>query len=502
MKRTALLRTSAAALCVIYAFPSNADTLEEAVAKAYESNPALQANRELTKAADEGVTQAKAAYGPSLNVSASHQFTASRIRGTTLPSEDDGFASSASLTLSQPLFTSGRIAANLDVAKADKLIVRENLRAAGQQLILDVANAYVSLQRDIELYGVAVEIYDLLLAQRDVTASRYRLRDSTAPDLDQTINRLEQAAGRVIIARASVETSAARYRNLVGAYPETLAPPPPLPALPTLETLYVTAESSNPALAVAKFTEARSRAVVGAARANMLPLVNGFASLSRSSLSPYQNTLRQEAAVAGVSVSMPLYSGGQMSSAVRESINRNLADQLFTEQARRTMRETLATDWSLLQATTEALPRYDAAVTAAESAVEGVKRQETSGIRTLRDVLDVTNDLLTARTSAVQTRAEAYLRKVAVLRDAGVLSIDMLAQIAPYDPDSYHPGMAVLAGLPLEPILTPVDRLLLNKRVKAAPVVREDSPDYTWPTGTRNPLQPVSTATSSESTTR
>src|SRR3546814_4338079 len=63
-------------------------------------------------------------------------------------------------------------------------------------LILDVVNAYVSLQRDIQLYGVALDIYLLLRQQRDVIAERYRLRDSTAPDVDQTNNRLELAAGR------------------------------------------------------------------------------------------------------------------------------------------------------------------------------------------------------------------------------------------------------------------------------------------------------------------
>lgn len=471
---------------------AHAETLEQALAAAYEDNPNLQGNRELAKAADEGVTQAKAAYGPSLSVSASHNYTTSRIRGTARPSEEDGFATSAELALSQPLFTSGRLAAGLDAAKATKLIVRENLRATSQRLIADVVGAYASLQRDIETYGVAVEIYELLLQQRDVTASRYRLRDSTQPDLDQTTNRLELAAGRVITARASVETSATRYRNLVGTYPQSLAPLPRLPDLPTLETLYVEAENASPPLAAAKYAEIRSQAEVGAARAAMLPQVTGFASLSRSPLSPYRNTLRQEAVVAGVSVSMPLYSGGQLSSVVREATNRNVSDQLFVEQARRDMREALANDWILLRAASEAMPRYDEAVHAAESAVGGVKQQETAGIRTLRDVLDVTTDLLTARTSAVQARTEMYLRHVAVLQDAGLLSIDMFSEVPAYDPNGYHPVSTGLAGLPLLPILDPIDRLLLGHRVRVAPITQENSISYAWPSEHPSPLQAVS----------
>lgn len=479
---------------LISASAVHADTLEQALTAAYEHNPSLQGTRNLASAADEGVIQARAAYGPTLSANARHEFTDARIRGTAFPSESDGFATSAELTLSQPLFTSGRLAANLDAATASKMVEQEKLRTAGQQLILDVVNAYVSLRRDIDLYGVAVENYDLLLQQRDVTASRYRLHDSTEPDLDQTSNRLELAAGHVIVARSTVEASAARYRNLVGTYPDALAPLPALPDPPTLETLYVEAEAHNPVLGAAKFTEAHSRAVVGATRAQMRPQVTAFATAAHSPLTPYRNTLREESVVAGVSLTMPLYTGGQQSSTLREAIDRNLADQQFTEQARRDMRETLAADWSLLQASTEAMPRYEAAVRAAERAVDGVKKQETAGIRTLRDVLDVTNDLLNARTGAAQTRAEIYLRRVAVLRDAGLLSIDMFAKIQPYDPGGGTVGISNLAGLPLRPILEPMDRVFLYEKVKQAPVQREDSPTYGWPARTGNPLQPLSGA--------
>ena len=468
----------------------HAETLEQALAAAYENNPSIRGSRDLVSASDEGVVQAKAAYGPSLSASAEHAFTAARLRGTTLPSQSDGFATTVDITLSQPLFTSGLLAAQLNAAEAARMVEREKLRASSQQLILDVVNAYVSLQRDIQLHDVALEIYQLLRQQRDVIAARYRLRDSTAPDLDQTNNRLELAAGRVIVARATVEASAARYRNLTGAYPEALAPLPALPDLPVLETLYSEAETRNPALAAAKFTEAGSRAAVGAARARLRPQVSAYAVAARSPVTPYRNTLREESVTAGISLSMPLYTGGQLSSAVREAISRSQADRQFTEQARRDMRETLAADWSLLQAAREAMPRYQAAVDAAERAVDGVKQQETAGIRTLREVLDVTNDLLNARTGAVQTHAEIYVRRVAVLRDAGLLSIALFAQIRPYDPGSREAGTAYLAGLPLRPLLEPADRAMLYEYVPKAPLQREDSPRYGWAPASADQLQP------------
>lgn len=457
------------------------ETLGEALSNAYQNNPALAGARELARVADEGVVQARGAYGPNLSASVQHEFTDARIRGGVLIERQDGFGTTVQLTASQPLFTSGRLSSGLDAAMANKLVVRAQLEQTSQQAIADVVAAYALLQRDLALHDVAAENYDLLLKQRDQTISRYRLRDSTAPDVDQTLNRLELAAGRVISACANVEASAARYRNLVGHYPKVLAPLPALPDLPTLETLYVTAETNNPSLAASRFLEAGSRAAVALARAEMLPQVGAYASVMRAPLTPYQNSYREESVAAGFRMTMALYSGGQMSSALRAAKDRNLADQQFVEQARRDMRERLASDWTRLRAAEDSLPRYDAAVAAAERAVAGVRRQETAGIRTLRDVLDVTNDLLSARTAAVQGRAEVYIQRVNVLRDAGVLRIDMFSREQPYDLDSPPSRAGGLAGFPLWPILDPIDSIVKNDSVLKAKMQIEYSTDFGVP---------------------
>ena len=493
MRDRTILLAAAALMSVLAPSGARADTLEEALLRAYAKNPNLEAARSVTRAVDEQRTQANAAYGPNLGVNVSHDYAFSRIRGVARANEgsDEGFATTASLNLSQPLFTSGRLAAGVDAASANQQAARADLRATSEQLILDVINAYVSLRRDIELYGVASENYDLLRQQRDVTSARFRLRDATAPDLDQTENRVQLAAGRVIQARASVETSAARYRNLVGDYPGPLAPPPPLPELAGLDALYAEAEVSNPELEAARFVELGSRARVAAERAELGPQIAASAFAQRSPLSRFQNTARSESLGVGVTLSMPLYTGGLLPSRIREAIERNQADQQRVEQARRDARESLASNWSLLRSAGEALPRFESAVRAAQSAVEGVKRQETAGIRTLRDLLDVTNDLLAARTNAVQAESELYFRHAAVLRAAGILTIDRFAPRAAYDPDSYAPPGAAAAGLPLRPVLDPIDRLLLQNKVKPAPVDREDDPHFHWSEETKSLPMPL-----------
>ena len=471
--------------------PALAETLEEAILKAYETNPTLVGTRALVNVSDERVTQAQAAYGPSVSLSASHDYTYSNttVGGGTF--SEGGWGTSGSVGLQQPLFTSGLLAAELDQAEAARLSVRQQLRNAQQQMLLDVVGAYVSVQRDIELYDVASDIYELLLEQRNATRARFNLRDATAPDVEQTENRLQLAAGRVVLARSNLEQSATRYRNVTGAYPEDLAAPPPLPGLPTLGELYRIAEANNPEILSAQFAELSSRADVASVRAARGPQVDGTVIASRSPLTPFENSRYVERIVAGVSMSVPLYSGGLLTSRVREAVQNNLAQQQLVEQTRRDVRESLANEWNTLRAAQDALPRYLAAVTAAQSAIAGVREQERAGLRTLRDLLDVTNDLLTARTSAVQAEADLYFRRAGVLRQAGLLTIDLFADRGEYDPESYDPGLAGFAGLPFGPLVEPLDRLLLNKSVKEADVTVEADAEYERGEMLPSPLEPL-----------
>jgi outer membrane protein len=491
-KKTMLLAAGAATIAMA-AVPAMAETLEQAALRAYENNPSVEIQRAVARANDELVTQAESAYGPQLEASASHAFTATRtvIAGLPTAIKQDGFATNAQVTLTQPLFTSGRLAASLDSAEANARASREDVRDASQSLLLQVIGAYLSVRRDIQLYEVAAETYDLLLQQRNLTQSRLALRDATAPDVDQTASRLELAAGRVLQARADLEVSAATYRELTGSYPDTLAPPPALPPLPPLEELYAMADTGNPRIVAQRHIEDASRAQLASTRAAMGPQISAEVNAGRFASSPYLNEDYSEQVAAAVQVDVPLYTGGRLQSRRREAVQRNIAAQFTVEETRRDVRNALASDWNRMRSAEMSLPRFQAAVAAAQRAVDGVKRQETAGIRTLRDVLDVTNDLFVARSNAVSTENELYFRHAAVLQAAGMLTIDLFANRTEYDPASYDPALADLAGLPFGPVLDPFDNVLLNDWAEPAGVTTEADIEYEEADTLRMPLQPM-----------
>ena len=491
LTRTLLLAASAAT--VAFTCPAQAETLEEAALKAYQNNPSVEIQRAVARANDELVTQAESAYGPQVSLSASHTYTATGTHIAALDNTIDqsGFATSGSVRMTQSLFASGRLASAVDAAEASSLAARENVRDASQQLLLDVVSAYLSVRRDLQLYDVASETYQLLLQQRNLTQSRLDLRDATAPDVDQTSNLVEVAAGRLIQARSDLEVSAAAYRELVGNFPEDLAPPVPLPPLPTLDELYVSADTTNPGLLAQRYIEASSRAQLAGTRAAFGPQVTADVNAGRFNSSPYDNESYSEQVAAAVRVEIPLYTGGRLQSRRREAEQRNIAAQFSVEQTRRDVRQSLASDWNRMRSAELALPRFNAAVAAAQRAVDGVKRQETAGIRTLRDVLEVTDDLFIARSNAVQTEADLYFRKASVLRAAGLLTIDLFAARGEYDPDSYDPALAHIAGLPLRPLVEPLDNILLNDWADPAGVEQENDPQYEDGQTLPSPLEPL-----------
>src|SRR5258708_29869803 len=113
-----------------FAAPAFAETLADAIALAYDTNPTLQAQRATQRALDENYVQARSGWRPQLTLQSSAAFTEFRTpraaRNTLIDTNGDGIpdtlvpatgngirrvnSGSAGLNLSQPIWTGGRTA--------------------------------------------------------------------------------------------------------------------------------------------------------------------------------------------------------------------------------------------------------------------------------------------------------------------------------------------------------------------------------------------------------
>ena len=120
--------------------------LPEALAKAYQTNPQLNAERARQRATDENVPQALAGYRPQIIASLSGGLQAVR---NLLP---DNTVQSASLkpwiigvTVTQTLFNGFKTANSVRVAELQVQSGREALRNVGQGVLLDAVTAYTNV---------------------------------------------------------------------------------------------------------------------------------------------------------------------------------------------------------------------------------------------------------------------------------------------------------------------------------------------------------------------
>ena len=134
------------ALALLGAAPASAETLADALALAYQTNPTLQQQRAQLRALDESVVQARAGYRPSADLGASTGVQNQGVNGSFATSDSLGFTA----TVLQNLYTGGRVSAGVRAAEADILSGREQLRTVENDLFQTVIQAYLDVRRDDE----------------------------------------------------------------------------------------------------------------------------------------------------------------------------------------------------------------------------------------------------------------------------------------------------------------------------------------------------------------
>ncbi|PZP07583.1 MAG: hypothetical protein DI607_13615, partial [Sphingomonas hengshuiensis] len=211
------------------AMPATAETLRDALVKAYETNPTLAAQRATLRANDENVPITRAPSLPQVQVQSTYsENVVLPITAFTAPSRTS--QTQASLTYS--LFAGGAVKNGVAAAKSRVEGGRATLRGTEADLFTAVVAAYVDVQRDsavVQLNEQNVRVLDVnLQASRD----RFQVGDLTRTDVAQSEARLALAQSQLETAQSRLIASRENYIRLVGSTPGELDTPPPLPKLP------------------------------------------------------------------------------------------------------------------------------------------------------------------------------------------------------------------------------------------------------------------------------
>ena len=447
---------------------AQAETLADAITAAYQSNPNIQAQRAAMRALDENYTQARAAYGLQANATVSENY--GWEKGVLDKSGVEAASQTTTLSLGQTLYSNGRYAARLAGVEAQIKAARENLRRIEMDLLVRVTNAYVSVRRDREVLRISEGGEAWLRKQLQDTQDKYNVRQVTLTDVQQAKARLAAASTQVANAHAQLNVSVAYYASLVGHVPETLDPEPDIDGLPSsLDDAFNQAEQSNPTLLSAGYTEKASRSGVAEARAQRLFSISARADYRNGSLSPYtaRGGSRVDQVNAGITLTQPLFTAGQLNSSVRQSIEENNRDKLLIDDARRNMVLGVSQYWDQLVAARKSLVTLEEEMKADTIAFYGVREEERFALRSTIEVLNAQAELQNAQISFVRGRANEYIGRLQLLAQVGTLEVGNLAPgVQPYDPTRHFKKVRYKGVLPTDLIVQALDQVALPMEPK------------------------------------
>ena len=421
--RVSFLLASVALVAVITA-PAAADTLREALAKAYTTNPTLAAERASVRATDENVPIAKAAGRPSVTLNGGYTQNALNSANSLL--SPDRLAQ-GSTQLIVPLFRGGRVSNSIAAAKTRVDASRAQLRGTESDLFVGVVGAFMDVIRDEAIVGLNKENVKVLDVNLRAARDRFQVGDLTRTDVAQSDARLALARSQLEQAQAQLISSKESYIRLVGSPPGVLQDPPVLPNLPASPDAAVdVALKSNPTLIAAQRAGDATRFDIGAAKAARLPTVSGVVGGTYSNYlgsfgagtSPKPGQTSSSGTV-GVQFSMPLFQGGGPSAQIRQAQERRAqALETVTETERAVIAQARSA-FAIWQSSLEVIASAQRAVDANKLSLEGVRAENSVGNRTILDILNAEQELLTSQVTLVTARRDAYVAGFALLSAMG-----------------------------------------------------------------------------------
>ena len=412
------------ASAALVATPAQADTLRDALAQAYASNPTLLAARAQQRANDENEPIQRANGLPDVRATVNHiEFLRRSPNSFTAPER----TLQAGVDLTVPLYSGGAVKNSVRAARDRIEAGRADLRGTESAVFSQVVAAYMDVLRGQALVALAANQVDVLSVNLEATRDRFEIGDLTRTDIAQSEARLAVAQSDLRSSQANLISARENYIALVGDAPDALEPPPPLPGLPaSAEAAVDTALEFNPDLIAARERAEASENDVRVAGASRLPTLGAFAGADYTDYfgtlgGPVAATLRQKetTANAGLRLTIPIFQGGRPAAQVRQAQARSTAALESVIGAERDVIAQTRASYSSWQAANAIIDSAQAAVSAAELSLEGVRAENSIGNRTILDVLNAEQELLSARVQLVTARRNAYVAGFSLLAAMG-----------------------------------------------------------------------------------
>ncbi|BEP62420.1 TolC family outer membrane protein [Variovorax sp. V213] len=429
-----------AAAAVLLSGPAWSLDLSQAYGEALEQDSTIRAVRAATDARRERLPQARAQLLPNLSASVSRyrnwlERTSPDASGQLVTSNLRYTSSSEALTLRQPIFRMYQMAdyrqAQAQVDDAEATLERET-----QNVGVRVSGAYFEALLAEEHLALVLAQKTAYTTQFDAAQKRFSAGFGTRTDIDEARAALDLNVAQELEARQNLDFTRRQIQSLVNRPIDRLAPLDSSrmrlvrPSPDRLEDWVERAETSSPELQSLVAQVQAAKHEVEKAQAGHYPTLDAVAQWSRNDSDTINNIkTRYNNKSIGLQLSIPLYSGGHVSSTVRQAI----AGQQRAEEALEAMRRDLGVRLHReFRGVTEGVLRVRAleqAVRSSEQVVISNRRSFEAGSRTLPDVLTAEQQKVSAQRDLAQARFVYLMSRIRLQALAGGAKVEVIDEI-------------------------------------------------------------------------
>ncbi len=464
---------------------AGAQTMQDALVSAYQSNPQLEADRARQRATDEDVSRAWGGFRPQVVVSGQFGRAHDGVEvneGYPYGIQHSGLVrrpDEEAVQLKQEIWDGGRAFSDVTHSKWAVANGRAILTSTEQTVLGGVVQAYYDLYRDQKILAIQQEFVKSLEQEKKAANARYGVKDVTRTDVAQSEARLARGLADLRQYEGSLETSRSAFILASGLIPGELTDPPPIPLhlVPRTVEDALALRESNPDLRAAIFAEKAAEADISTAESGLMPDLSLVATGTHNAHTDYTGTQITTGEVL-LSVTVPIYDGGVASARTRVAKHTFGQRRLTTDYQRIRTDDAIKRSWQNLQANNARIVALEENERADLVALDGVQQELKVGSRTVLDELNARQEVLDARIALERSRHDAAVAAYGLLVAVGKLNADALAlPVEKYDANDHYESAAWMPWGPWIDKDYPEASQVPNSEMPGGPVWRSFVPD-------------------------
>ncbi len=409
---------------------SQAENLLQVYQQARLSNPDLRQSAADRDAAFEKINESRSPLLPQLGLGADYTYN----NGFRDAKDVNSTAASGALQLTQTIFDMSKWRA-LTLQEKTAGIQDVTYQTAQQNLILNTATAYFNVLNTIDALSYTEAQKQSIYRELDQTTQRFNVGLVAITDVHNARAQYDLVLANEVTARNNLDNALESLRQISGNYypqlaslnVQSFAPERPQPIAGLLKQ----AENRNLSLLSARLSQDLAREQIRYAETGHYPTLGLTASSTVSNTDyngsktdndpTYANKRIGQNAI-GLSLSVPIYSGGSVTSQVKQAQYSFVGASEQLESAHRSMVQTVRSSFNNISASISSIDAYKQAVISAQSSLDASQAGYEVGTRTIVDVLDATTTLYNAKQTLSAARYNYVINQLTLKSALGTLN--------------------------------------------------------------------------------